>query len=174
MENHLGDGDRLFIVPDLLVQEPVPWGDIPRVIRLTHSHVVKATAPKNDCGECRACCTTLYINEDGFKKPSQCECEWSDKEVGCLIYFNQPNPCRAFECLWLKSQSNNDRMIPELRPDRCGVIFTHDTVNGERDLIEAHPSANSLDNSHVRQFITEQEKFGNRVKIVTHYIGEDK
>ena len=45
-------------------------------------------------------------------------------EVGCSIYADRPEPCRAFRCQWLRGLLEIDGSIdPELRPDACGVVF---------------------------------------------------
>lgn len=67
------------------------------------------------CGECTACCTLLPIK--WLKKPAGTDCVHCDK--GCLIHETKDFECSSFECSWLQSGVDN----PELRPDRCGVIF---------------------------------------------------
>jgi len=39
MQQHVGHGERLFIVPGLKVQEPVPWGQVPDVIEAVKQHI---------------------------------------------------------------------------------------------------------------------------------------
>ncbi len=172
MHYHVRKGERLFVVPDLLVQEPVPWDMIPAVIHKTEKHVLAQLAPKNPCGECRQCCTTLYIaNEgDGFSKPSHQACHNCSADLGCKVHWNRPKVCRAFECKWLKSQSLNDVMPPELRPDRCGVIFTDDS-DGDPETFECH-----IDHmTEVAQaFIDAEQAIGRKAKLVMFYHGEAK
>lgn len=178
MRDHLKRGEQLFVVPGLLVDEPVPWGEEAALIRQVHRHVVRTLAPENSCGECRECCVTLYIAPgNGWTrpaKPSHVACEWCDKEVGCLVHFNRPAPCRKFECLWLKSQDRNWRMGPELRPDRCGVILTGpDTDAGDPEWIRyAHPSIHKPISEAMIDYIREVESDGTRVVNVTRYTGE--
>lgn len=67
------------------------------------------------CNECILCCLVLEISP--LKKAANEPCKFCDK--GCKIYDERPEPCKDFECLWLK-----DKSIPDnLRPDRCGVVF---------------------------------------------------
>lgn len=180
MQAHIKRGERLFVVPDLLVDEPVPWEQIPAVIGAVHRHVVKSLAPQNPCGECRQCCITLYIaSGNGWTstpKPSHTPCEHCDHEVGCMVYFNRPAPCRAFECFWLKSQGTNWEMAPELRPDRGGVIFTGPEPGDPEDLIYAHPDAHRpelINDGPAREWVKHAEETGlGRVRLVTHYHGE--
>jgi uncharacterized protein len=80
------------------------------------------------CGDCRLCCRILEVKEIG--KPFLKWCAHAVAGVGCAIYHDRPESCRAFECTWLTSQRGQgpngeawERMPPELRPDRCGVIF---------------------------------------------------
>jgi hypothetical protein len=37
--HHVGPGEKLFIVPDLWVQEPVPWNDIEPMISRVQKYV---------------------------------------------------------------------------------------------------------------------------------------
>jgi len=69
-----------------------------------------------ECGGCTACCYAFPVNDAGkagFKK-----CKHEDGK--CLIYENRPQVCKDYECAWLGQPT-----APlELRPDKCGVIFT--------------------------------------------------
>lgn len=176
LKYHVKKRERAFVVPDLLVQEPVPWDEIPLLIARVQRYVVKELAPKNDCGDCRACCKTLYIKDVDFEKPSHSECVNCDDQVGCKLYFARPKVCREFECLWLKSQSRNDIMAPELRPDRCGVIFCDDTsAPTDPDLFEVHPDVSRpgcVDAPVVRTFIDREQSYGRKAKLITFYHGE--
>lgn len=185
MASHVKRGERLFVVPNLLVDEPVPFNGplMADCIQSVHRHVAKALAPQNPCGECRACCVTLYIDGPGFDppKPSHTACNWCDSEVGCAIHWSRPQVCRQFECDWLRSQKTNRIMGPELRPDRCGVIFTRpgeaDLEAGDADdLLYVHPTIADPD-AHTREpvqsFIREGQDEGLfRARLVTHYRGE--
>lgn len=71
------------------------------------------------CGTCRACCTSLIIDE--LNKPGFTPCP-HECEQGCGIYAQRPGCCRSFQCLWLQGHLGEDD-----RPDRLGVIFTATT-----------------------------------------------
>lgn len=80
------------------------------------------------CGDCRLCCKLLSVQADdggAVFKPFLKWCEHATRGVGCAIYATRPRACRTFECTWLASQRRvpAERMAPELRPDRCHVIF---------------------------------------------------
>lgn len=175
IRHHVKTNERLFVLPGLKVQEPVPWDDIPSLIHKVHVHVARSVAPTNKCGDCRACCKTLFIREPEFEKPSHRMCGHAC-EIGCKIYWARPKPCRSFECLWLKSQGGNDEMGPELRPDRCGVIFTGNTLD-PHDLLtfEVHPDDGMVDHAMygpAREWIDRMQERGMKAKLVTHYVGE--
>lgn len=168
--------ERIFIVPDLLVDEPVPWDHIPWVIAQAQNYTNKCLNPVNHCGECKACCKTLYFKTDKFTKHSHTMCQHACAS-GCKIYFARPRECQVFECRWLKSQRLNDRMAPELRPDRCGVIFTDDTQDHDPLVFEMHVDAHRpdcLDAKEVRAFVGDMRKAGYKDKLITYYVGETR
>lgn len=68
------------------------------------------------CGECTACCYAFQVDEVD-KGPCQ-ECKYNDN--GCTIYETRPQTCKDYECAWLGQPDAPE----ELRPDKCGVIFT--------------------------------------------------
>jgi len=43
---HLQPGERLFVVPDFWIEEPVPWGLIPWLIGRTELHVARSIWPE--------------------------------------------------------------------------------------------------------------------------------
>jgi len=168
MRYHLEKGERLFVVPGVQVQEPVPWDDIPALIETVQKHVVTTLAPVNDCGNCQACCFTLHIKDGPFQKASHSWCNNCAVGFGCKVYQQRPQVCRAFKCEWLKSQTKNDRMAPWLRPDRCGAIFTSDTTTNDPLIIECHgkPDANAW------AWIEEMQSVGYKVREIVRYSGE--
>lgn len=168
MHHHVGKGERLFVVPDYRVQEPVPWDDIPPLIERVQKHVASTIAPTNDCGECRACCFTLYIKDGPFQKPSYQWCQNCAADFGCKVYPSRPQVCRTFKCRWLKSQARNDQMGPELRPDRCGAIFDEDTTTNDPLIIECHGEPNA----DAWRWINEMQGVGFKVRKITHYFDE--
>lgn len=167
MRHHLGDKEQLFVVPDYLVQEPVPWDDIPPLIERVQKHVVSTLAPVNHCGECSACCDLPYI--EALRKPSGQLCQHYCSGFGCKIYQSRPRVCKTFECMWLSSQSRNDRMPAELRPDRCGAMFAEDTQDSDPLIIEVHGEPNS----DAWRWIVEMQRAGYKAKKITHYVGGD-
>jgi hypothetical protein len=175
MRHHLKRNERLFVVPDFKVQEPVPWNDIPEVIAKTKRHVAEQTATHNPCGECHACCKTPYINDPKMHKPSHAMCVECDAKLGCLVHYAKPKVCRTFECLWLKSQKRNDVMGPELRPDRCGAYFSDDTSESpDPDLFEVHPDDTYAPLGDVaRTFVDREQSYGRKAKLITSYHGEN-
>jgi hypothetical protein len=82
----------------------------------------------NHCGECTACCRVFAIAELPEKKAGDW-CQHCAIGKGCKIYEQRPPTCAEFQCLWLISQSRGgaERMEPELRPDRCKVVFSPST-----------------------------------------------
>ncbi len=168
MRHHVGKKERLFVLPDFQVQEPVPWDDIPPLILRVQKHVATSLAPVNHCGGCNACCITPYIDDPALKKPSHSVCPNCAVGFGCKLYQSRPKACQDFKCWWLKSQERNDRMAPALRPDRCGAYFTEDSRNGDPLLIECHGEPNAA----AWQWINEMQATGYRIKKISFYDGE--
>jgi hypothetical protein len=81
----------------------------------------------NHCGECNACCKVFNIPE--LKKPAGVWCEHCIIGKTCTIYETRPQACIDFECFWLQSQKRDpkERWAPELRPDKCKVVFSTST-----------------------------------------------
>jgi hypothetical protein len=63
----------------------------------------------NRCGDCRACC--IYLDIDELKKPQGVVCKHLG--VGCSIYEARPESCSTFNCLYLSG------FLSE-RPDKNG------------------------------------------------------
>lgn len=75
------------------------------------------------CGTCTLCCKVMGVAE--IAKPRNTRCLHCDSGVGCRIYEDRPPSCRAFDCVWLQSQSKPGmRLAPDLRPDRSHVVLT--------------------------------------------------
>lgn len=168
MRQHVSKGERLFVLPGYKVKEPVPWNEIPALIEGVQKHVAKTLAPVNHCGDCTACCFHLFIEDGPFRKASKQWCDNCSAGFGCKVYQSRPSVCRGFECRWLKSQKRNDRMGPELRPDKCGAIFREDTTNNDPLTIECvgEPDAAAW------RFINEMQAVGFAVKKITYFYGE--
>jgi len=84
------------------------------------------------CGECMVCCSYMYINAPGLKKPADVLCDNCIVDKGCQIYDSRPNVCRTWHCLWRRVQT----MSPELRPDKSGVIFSLNISYEPRHILE--------------------------------------
>jgi hypothetical protein len=166
MRHHVGKGERLFVVPDMTVQEPIPWDDVPPLIERVQDHVTQQLAPVNHCGDCKLCCTIHLIDDPDLQKPAFVPCHNLCAE-GCKKYLWRPQACRGFACAWLKSQARNDRMAPELRPDQCGAYFTEDSTSGDSLIIECHGEPNA----DAWAWINDMQSVGYKVRKITHYNG---
>jgi len=169
MRHHVGKRERLFVVPDYEVQEPIPWDDIPPLIERVQKHVAKSLAPVNHCGGCQMCCILPLIDDPALYKPSGAVCQ-NCTGNGCKIYFQRPKSCSGFTCMWLDSQKRNDRMAPELRPDKCGSYFVADTLGNDPLIIECHGTPNT----DAWAWINEMQRVGYKVKEIVRYEGEKK
>jgi hypothetical protein len=173
MRYHISKGERLFVVPGLKVQEPVPWDEIPLLIHRVHLYVNERVSPHNACGGCHACCRVPFIRIDANAGGGKCHhCLING---ACGIYAARPKPCRDFKCHWLESQSRNDKMPEELRPDRCGVVFTADSIDGDPLLFEVHPHPerpDAADAENVREYIDAMQAAGYKAKLITHYLAD--
>ena len=69
-----------------------------------------------ECGECTACCYAFSVIDNS--KEAREECEYVNG--GCAIYADRPKVCRDYECAWV----TQPKVHIDLRPDKCGVIFT--------------------------------------------------
>lgn len=76
---------------------------------------------KRECQPCTACCDGwVTITVKGCEAYPGKPCPHSTGS-GCDDYQNRPvNPCRNFECAWVKEGS----FLPdEFRPDECGALM---------------------------------------------------
>jgi hypothetical protein len=71
----------------------------------------------NNCGECTVCCTLSVVEELG--KGVGETCGHCILKKGCGIYNKRPKVCKEYECAYLQAGGNI-----ELRPDKCGVMFS--------------------------------------------------
>lgn len=75
-----------------------------------------AATPRRSCEGCTACCTVMPVSE--FKKPGFTRCR--HQGLGCCaIYATRPRSCKAWSCGYLLLET----ALPELRPDRSGVVI---------------------------------------------------
>lgn len=70
---------------------------------------------ERQCGECKACCTSIGVQELG--KPFQQQCVHVCSK-GCNRYDNRPGSCKVYKCVWLNGDLSFDQ-----RPDKFGVLF---------------------------------------------------
>jgi hypothetical protein len=93
-----------------------------------------ATVATRTCGECAACCIPYGIIE--IEKPAGVPCRYILPTPGgdavpayigggCACYGTRPDPCRRFQCLWLK-----DIIPEEMRPDKVGYIVATNWSGG--------------------------------------------
>lgn len=76
------------------------------------------SAPKKQCGACKACCIDLRIDTPEFRKPAGTLCAHHGGD-GCGIYATRYPVCRAFLCGWLLFPE----LDPDWRPDKSGVLI---------------------------------------------------
>lgn len=91
---------------------------------------------ERQCYPCNACCggwLTATINGQKIAPGKPCV---HVSEKGCGIYEKRPdNPCRVFECGWLK----NPEMPDHMRPSECGAIVLLDNIWNGQQIIRAIP-----------------------------------
>ena len=68
------------------------------------------------CGKCRACCTTLGVDE--LDKPAGVRCSFLNENKGCTIYQDRPEVCSAYSCMWLAGWLRNKD-----KPNRIGIVI---------------------------------------------------
>ena len=85
----------------------------------------------NSCDGCSACCKIMKVAE--LAKQANTWCQHCQIGVGCSIYETRPESCRVYECLWLRTQSLEKPMAPELRPDKSRVVMG--TTNHGEDVV---------------------------------------
>jgi hypothetical protein len=73
----------------------------------------------NPCGDCRACCVVLSIDEGDFHKPTMTPCQHLC-DAGCAIYSSKPPICTGYYCMYACMADMNGQN----RPDKLGVIFS--------------------------------------------------
>lgn len=93
------------------------------------------------CGTCSACCRLMTV--EPLNKPAGVWCSHCTPGSAhpCGIYETRPEPCKAFSCLWLKSQSRPnpaERLPPELKPNKCHVVLSI-TQDGEDLIVLSDP-----------------------------------
>lgn len=143
---------------------------------------------QKSCGECTACCYALGVRE--LMKPSEHPCgfqlhpadrdgqppsardRYPPQRVGCSVYEMRPAECRAFECLWLQAEAddesgfrvNDQRTVSDVdaaRPDRIGVVLTgsrDDSDLGSQVIIAYEAWPGSFHEQRAARFLAELAK----------------
>jgi hypothetical protein len=75
---------------------------------------------KNTCIECHACCGAGGFAISELQKLKEDACHHLVSGC-CAIYERRPGRCRDFLCLYVTEDGQG--LLPEQRPDRCGVIM---------------------------------------------------
>ena len=61
LKHHVRPGQLLLIVPELKVREPVPWNDIPKVIRRAELHILWWIGSRNDPDDLKHPAVALFL-----------------------------------------------------------------------------------------------------------------
>ena len=117
----------------------------------------------SDCNGCTICCKFMGVDE--IEKQRNVWCKHCDIGVGCQIYETRPDSCRVYECVWLKTQSLDMPMAPELRPDKSRVVVG--TVNdGEELVLYVSPDQpDAWKRKRFYEFITDMLKKGVSISV---------
>ena len=59
--HHRGPGEMVFVVPGLIVEEPVPWDFIPVMIKRVEDHIAEWVRTRNDPDNIRTVCVAKYL-----------------------------------------------------------------------------------------------------------------
>lgn len=102
---------------------------------------------KRKCEACRACCTSIAVEELG--KPFNMPCtHLCDK--GCAIHKTKPDSCAGYECLWLSGMFEFAD-----RPDKIGAVFHPHDIPGEGLWIDVFLTSPETDTDRVLELIEE-------------------
>ena len=61
LKHHVRPGQLLLVVPDFKVREPVPWNDIPKVIRRAELHILWWIGSRNDPDDLKHPAVALFL-----------------------------------------------------------------------------------------------------------------
>jgi hypothetical protein len=88
--------------------------------------VTDGRMPNNECGGCTACCVIMPVLSEDFCKQAGKPCQHLVPGGcgGCGIYADRPPVCRDWLCTWRWDMWLGRH--PDYRPDRLGVMFSHD------------------------------------------------
>lgn len=86
------------------------------------------------CQPCTACCDGwVQIKIKGYEAYPGKKCP-NSTAGGCADYQNRPvNPCRTFECAWVKSDSH---LPEEFRPDLAGVLVIDNAFQWQGQYVD--------------------------------------
>lgn len=136
------------------------------------------------CGDCEACCWAVDIPETSSGPFAPCAYQLSiitawpaavPRRCGCSIYpvgdaeDRRPPNCRRWTCAWIKGLVLDGIPIPQMRPDRSGVVLylMPNTVWGTV-LAAAEAAANGLQGPMARYMIERLSKEGLVFQIGPH------
>ena|SRR5262245_12245885 len=85
------------------------------------------------CGSCTLCCKVMSIGEIG--KPRGAWCKHCHVGVGCRIYADRPDECRAFHCGYLTLSTLSEDWFPA----KAKIVLTADS-KGTRLAAHVDPS----------------------------------
>ena len=136
------------------------------------------------CGDCEACCWVIAIPETSSGPFAPCPYQLSittawpatpPRKCGCSIYpvgnapDKRPPNCQRWTCAWMKGLVLDGIPIPQMRPDRAGVVFylMPNTVWGTV-LAAAEAAANGLDQPMARYMIRRLSEEGLVLQIGRH------
>jgi hypothetical protein len=115
------------------------------------------------CGSCTACCRVFAVPQ--LDKPAGKWCQHCKVGVGCQTYHDRPQVCHDYECLWLQSQKRARPLPPELRPDRCKVVFTPTTNDSIMGAVTAPGYADAWRKGPVKDLIDQLLLAGVRTAV---------
>src|SRR5262245_32132898 len=72
LKHHVRPGQLLLVVPHFTVREPVPWDDIPYVVRRAELHILDWIATRNDPAWAKHPAVALFLlrRQRGYKQES--------------------------------------------------------------------------------------------------------
>jgi len=88
--------------------------------------------PVRECGDCSLCCKVMRIAT--LDKPAGSWCRNCKPGTGCVIYFDRPDECRAFNCLFVL----NAELGEEWRPSRSRIVLVSEQ-DGNRIVAHVDP-----------------------------------
>ncbi len=90
------------------------------------------------CGECRACCTTMGVEE--LEKPHHTRCRFQQDHPaqGCQIYGKHPGSCQVWSCGWMLWEPEwrdmlGFRLPDDWRPDKIGFVVDARPIFAENE-----------------------------------------